>query len=1304
MHWTLLLSLWLGCKDREATSDTATLSTEDRDGDGFSEADGDCNDDNPGTFPGATEACDGLDQDCDSAVDEDNGRLWYLDADLDGYGDPETSAESCTLEIPGYILEGGDCDDRNAEIHPLATELCDGIDQDCDGEVDDGLISAWYLDADGDGYGDPTQSVEGCEDPGSGYVDNDFDCDDSDPLANDLGLDDCDGRDNDCDGLVDESPEVLWYLDADGDGFGAPGDSLASCSAIEGRSAYDTDCDDSDPSVSPAGVEICDGVDNDCDGGVDVQALDMSTWYLDSDGDGYGLDSDTQQACAQPATYAAEPGDCDDADASVSPGATEWCDGVDNNCDGDTDEDSASDASAWYLDADSDGYGDPSFGRRSCSQPSGYVANLTDCDDSRAESNPGASEVCDLRDNDCNGSVDDAASDASDWYADSDGDGFGDSAVRTASCTAPSGYVADSSDCDDSDGSVGEPATWYSDSDGDGYGDSTGGTSSSCLEPSGYAATDDDCDDSDSSVSPGALEVCDNSVDDDCSGVVDDGCTVDHCGDITADETWESGVDHTVSCRVVVKSSATLTIESGVTVEIDSGAGIAVGETEAGDIVISGGGSVTLTSSASAPAAGDWDGLYLGPYISSASDIAGLSLEYSGGSAAALTVDGSVIDLSDLDISDSGGHGILVKGGAEPEFSQISITDSADDGIYFTTGSGIDTAGGANFEDVTISGSGAYPISIDPSYVEELDSSTNSLTGNTQDYVRLWTATLSQDTTLPLLGVDYHVAGTLAVEGSAYPVLEIQDGVSLYFASGAGLLVGDGDHGGLNADGSTLGILLTSAESSPAYGDWQGVGLMDSYYAGGSTLVGVEIEYAGGSGTGGLTVSSTVTGSELSIHDNDGPGVTVESSGSLKLSDSSIQDNQEQGVYAEGALGSAGSFSGNTISGNGDCAVECYPSAVGSLASDSSYTGNGTDAICLLDGDISSDATWADLGVPYQLNHTLNVYAATAPTWTLEDGVDIEVAAGQRIILGNGLQDGTMVVDGTSSGVSITSAASSPAAGDWMGIYVRQTGPVLDATGLTLSYAGNGSACIYVDKYATVYLDSSSISHCDGDGISLAASGTVLHLSSTSVSDASGYAVYAPNIDYWASNTLTSSDTPLYTYLANVLELDDASSYSGNTNDVVEIGGGILNTAGTIAALDVPYAFQSTVTVKDAITIDDGATLGFETGASMDVSYGSITAVGTSGGGISFTSAQSSPAAGDWGALSFGNGSTGDLEYVTIEYGGGGANGTLVQTAGTVSLDTVAIENSAAYGYYYTGGSRILTSVTYASNASGDTN
>ncbi|MFZ5475315.1 MAG: putative metal-binding motif-containing protein [Myxococcota bacterium] len=110
----------------------------DRDGDGY-HADQDCDDEDPRVNPGATEVCDGVDDDCDGTVDEGVTVTSFADADGDGFGDPSSSVEAC--EVPaGYVPAASDCDDADAGVYPGAPERCDGRDEDCDGVVDEGCV------------------------------------------------------------------------------------------------------------------------------------------------------------------------------------------------------------------------------------------------------------------------------------------------------------------------------------------------------------------------------------------------------------------------------------------------------------------------------------------------------------------------------------------------------------------------------------------------------------------------------------------------------------------------------------------------------------------------------------------------------------------------------------------------------------------------------------------------------------------------------------------------------------------------------------------------------------------------------------------------------------------------------------------------------------------------------------------------------------------------------------------------------------------------------------------------------------
>ena len=478
---------------------------------------GDCNDADPAINPGAAEGCDGFDNNCDGVMDE-GCSLWYQDIDGDNYGNPTVFQ---TFVVAGYVADNTDCNDADAAINPGAGEACDGIDNNCDGVIDAGCPKM-YEDADGDGYGTGNyQMFAG----GAFTAALTGDCNDADLAINPGVAEVCDGFDNNCDGVADEGC-ALWYQDIDGDSYGNP--NVSQTFAVGGYVADNTDCNDGDAAINPGVPETCDGFDNNCNGIVDEGC---AKFYEDTDGDGYGTGN--YQMFAGGAFTAALTGDCNDTDPAVNPGMAEGCDGFDNNCDGVIDAGCAK----WYQDADGDTYGNPNIYQTFAA--AGYVADGTDCDDGNAAINPGAAEVCgDGIDNNCAGGVDDGCLT---WYQDVDGDNYGDDSVTSPTWLA--GYVSDDTDCDDAndlvhpgatelcedgidndcDGDTDEGCrTWYPDLDGDLYG-SAASSVVAIVKPADHVADNTDCNDGDAAINPGATEACDG-VDNNCNGVVDEGC------------------------------------------------------------------------------------------------------------------------------------------------------------------------------------------------------------------------------------------------------------------------------------------------------------------------------------------------------------------------------------------------------------------------------------------------------------------------------------------------------------------------------------------------------------------------------------------------------------------------------------------------------------------------------------------------------------------------------------------------------------------------------------------------------------
>ncbi len=241
---------WTDCQGDCDDSD-ATLHGGDTDGDGHTPCAGDCDDSDSAVFPNATEVCDGVpDNDCDGAE-----VVWDVDHDGDGWTSCEGDCNEADAAIhpedvdsDGYSPCDGDCDDTRADVSPVAQEICDGLDTDCDES-----IPSDELDEDGDG-------ISTCA----------GDCDDGNAEIHPGQEEICDAVDNDCDGVTDD-------VDADGDGYLPPG-----CGG--------EDCDDSASTVNPSASEDCENaVDDDCDGLVDEADPDCD---LGDDDDSLSGDDD----------------------------------------------------------------------------------------------------------------------------------------------------------------------------------------------------------------------------------------------------------------------------------------------------------------------------------------------------------------------------------------------------------------------------------------------------------------------------------------------------------------------------------------------------------------------------------------------------------------------------------------------------------------------------------------------------------------------------------------------------------------------------------------------------------------------------------------------------------------------------------------------------------------------------------------------------------------------------------------------------------------------------------------------------
>lgn len=479
----------------------------------------DCEPFNPKVNNGELEVCDGQDNNCDGMIDENepdfdkDGKADCIDPDDDNDGVLDATDNCSNLYNPDQINSDGAPDGGNAcdwdddnDGYPDTMDNCPQTPNPMQTDTNhDGIGDACQGDKDGDGVGDeedncelifnPMQENADLVDDGGDACDPDddndgeadtTDCQPTNPMINHYAMEICDGKDNNCNGLVDELGGVgckEYFLDQDGDDWGAQSSKCLCGPQGLFQAENQGDCNDTDPTVNPGMKENCNSTkDENCNGSDnDENGIGCLPFYYDQDGDNFGIDQFKCLCAGQGKYTASSPGDCNDNDILLGPGSNEICGNfIDDDCDGDQNDPNAQGCITYYRDSDKDGFGVQTDSLCLCTPFGSYTAiSGGDCNDNQWSVNPGQMEMCgDGLDNNCNGTQNDEnAIGCEYWYSDGDSDGYGNPSDSKCLCAGYGKYVTKLlADCND-------------------------------LVPS---------------INPAGAEVC-NNTDDNCNGTVDEG-------------------------------------------------------------------------------------------------------------------------------------------------------------------------------------------------------------------------------------------------------------------------------------------------------------------------------------------------------------------------------------------------------------------------------------------------------------------------------------------------------------------------------------------------------------------------------------------------------------------------------------------------------------------------------------------------------------------------------------------------------------------------------------------------------------
>ncbi len=940
---------------------------------------------------------------------------------------------------------------------------------------------------------------------GDGYIstgDGGTDCDDDNPLVNAAASESCNGIDDNCDALVDgddATDATWWYPDADLDGSGSDELGVRQCAAPTGFIGAGGDCDDSDEAVNPSASELCNDVDDDCDGVVDDAPVDGDTYYADLDNDTFGDFNNATTSCGLSAGVSNDGTDCDDSDPDVSPAASEVCgNGIDDDCDGGVDEACVLEHCGPITTAELWTQGwihrvtCPVDVQTTLTIEQGTLVRFAGFDSTIDVGHTATGRLLALGD---------ATEPIRFEYEGIRGGGFQFGPLDTGSIVQHALIQAG----DNPRASIVNAAPLLVldnvvISDGPLHGISTEpgselivrGSRIERMQGAGIVSAGGITELSDSVITdnlgtPIRVQVADvgNIVNTDVSGNWTDAVSVGG-GDVTADAVWQDlGAPYVFSDSVGIGSLSepVVTIEPGVELRFGANDFLAVGEHAPGMLVIDASADpVVMQGTTTRQFPGGWQGLELRRF-DLGSTIDGLVVRHA--EIGIRTVgdegfDSATLELHGIQIEQSLDSGVLADAYSSLDLFDLSITDGLGDGVV--TGAEL-----LRFEDVTIERNAHIALGVAPNHVVEAAAATLVDNGDERLHVIATDSPLTIDALWPARAEPYVVAGLLIVDDIGRPSLTLADGAELQFNQHSGLEI---RRGTFDIESGAAGVLLTSSRPSPSPGDWRSLHLGDASEVGPSLLEGLTIEYAGGNSSGSLYFQGAdpkhLRG--ITVRDGGSNGLYAgPTANGMIIEDAVITGHSAAGIGGH-SRGYFNAIRGSTITGNAQPMNVASSWNIGALEADNTVVGNLDDVLVVNAYDcfcrVTADMTMRNFGLTWVVNGVISMIHTSNPVLTIEAGNRVEFGSGGGITLADYAGRGSLVVPGTAAEpVVLTSSSASPAPGDWQGLlFTRDAAGDLSHT--TVEYAGGGvnESAVYFEYNTTVSWSDVTVSHSAGWG------------------------------------------------------------------------------------------------------------------------------------------------------------------------------------------------------------------------------